>query len=99
MHLGSISLHKQLTVQAFRRKLSLIIPPSGPQTFLINSVSESCREKKRKMTKRKGTYKVVEAVKQKNRENENRLRFIADKGMKNIRRRKQMNKGKVMYVQ
>jgi hypothetical protein len=51
------------------------------------------------MTKRKEAYKVVEAAKQKNKENANRLRFIADKGMKNIRRRKQMNKGKVMYVQ
>jgi hypothetical protein len=41
----------------------------------------------------------VEAVKQKSKESENGLRFIADKGMENIRRRKQMNKDEVMYVQ
>jgi hypothetical protein len=33
MHWSSISLHKQLTVHAFSRKLSLIIPPSGRKRF------------------------------------------------------------------
>ena len=37
-------------------------------------------------------------AKQKSKESENGLRFIADKGMKNIRRGKQMNKDKVMYA-
>lgn len=52
-----------------------------------------------KKKKRKETQKAVEAVKQKSKESENGLRFIADKGMENIRRRKQMNKDEVMYVQ
>jgi hypothetical protein len=40
----------------------------------------------------------VEVVKQKSKESGNGLRFIADKGMKNIRRGQQMNKDKVMYA-
>jgi hypothetical protein len=38
-------------------------------------------------------------VKQKSKESENGLRFIADKGMENMRGRKQMNKDEVMYAQ
>jgi hypothetical protein len=40
----------------------------------------------------------VEVVKQKSKDSENGLQFIADKGMKNIRREKQMNRDKVMHV-
>lgn len=42
---------------------------------------------------RRGEFKA-----EKQRESENGLQFIADKGMKNIRREKQMNKDKVMYA-